>query len=109
MLPVLVKEHIKESAMKCPNLFHRLGFIPLLQLCFFWGACLPAIGSLAGQATLEDGDGEQLITVQLLDGPSAGFQQQISGDGRFLFAPVRGGELPDLRLRGGVPRAGERE
>lgn len=51
----------------------------------------PAIGSLRGQVTLSRPRSETPIFVELLDGPSAGLQLQVSSTGEFIFSSIRGG------------------
>lgn len=52
---------------------------------------LPAMGTLSGQVSLEGSDTEVPIYVELLDGPSAGIQQQTSRSGFYQFNLIRGG------------------
>jgi len=51
----------------------------------------PAMGSLSGQVSLEGAQAEVPIYVELVEGPSAGLQQQTSSTGAYQFNLIRGG------------------
>jgi len=51
----------------------------------------PSMGSLKGQVSLAIANPELPIYVELLEGPSAGLQQQASSSGAYQFSLIRGG------------------
>ena len=64
-----------------------------------------AYGAIEGQVDLEAGGSSSSILVELLDGPSAGLQQQANSSGAFSFPDVRAGTYRlEARAEGYLPQ-----